>query len=339
MVNKMAKPTKVGAKWLARIRRKGYPEQSAVFSTKILAEKWQRGIEAQIDQQRAGVVPTGAGYTVGDLVQRYIDEIGRDKPFGRNKADVLSKLVYWLKPVQINDLTAERIVEYIRDERRIHGVTAAIDLTYLKAVLKVARALWRIPVRTDVVDDAREMLRYMGAGQRSMERDRRPTQAEIDGIRGWLAAHSTALTPDHVDFTLESCFRPPSEITRLRWSDLNRADRTILITDRKDPKKKLGNNQIVPLLGRCMEIIDRQPMTEDFIFPVKGKTWSSIFPRACHALGIKDLRLYDLRHEAISRLVEAGRHTIPEMMLVTGHKNPQQLMRYTQLRARDLHRE
>ena len=54
MVNKMAKPTKVGAKWLARIRRKGYPEQSAVFSTKILAEKWQRGIEAQIDQQRAG---------------------------------------------------------------------------------------------------------------------------------------------------------------------------------------------------------------------------------------------------------------------------------------------
>lgn len=45
--------------------------------------------------------------------------------------------------------------------------------------------------------------------------------------------------------------------------------------------------------------------------------------------------LYDLRHEAISCLVETARYTIPEMMLVTGHKDPKQLMRYTQLRARD----
>jgi hypothetical protein len=27
------------------------------------------------------------------------------------------------------------------------------------------------------------------------------------------------------------------------------------------------------------------------------------------------------------------------MMLITGHKDPKQLMRYTQLRARDLHRD
>lgn len=52
-----------------------------------------------------------------------------------------------------------------------------------------------------------------------------------------------------------------------------------------------------------------------------------------------DLRLYDLRHEAISRLVESNKYSIPEMMLITGHKDPKQLMRYTQLRARDLHRD
>ena len=55
-------------------------------------------------------------------------------------------------------------------------------------------------------------------------------------------------------------------------------------------------------------------------------------------LGIEDLRLYDLRHEAISRLVESNKYSFPEMMLITGHKDPKQLMRYTQLRARDLHR-
>ena len=97
---------------------------------------------------------------------------------------------------------------------------------------------------------------------------------------------------------------------------------------------------VVPLLGRCMEIIDRQPRIEDEdrIFPRNGKSWSSIFPRACQALGIKDLTLYDLRHEAISRLVESGKYSFPEMMLVTGHKDPKQLMRYTQLKAKNLHR-
>jgi hypothetical protein len=124
---------------------------------------------------------------------------------------------------------------------------------------------------------------------------------------------------------------------------LEQEDKTIVIRDRKDPRKKLGNNQTVPLLGKTYEIIIRQPREEnqELIFPVNGKSWSSLFPRACEELGIKNLQLYDLRHEAISRLVESGKYSIPEMMLVTGHKDPKQLMRYTQLTpagAKDLHR-
>lgn len=71
---------------------------------------------------------------------------------------------------------------------------------------------------------------------------------------------------------------------------------------------------------------------------LNGKSWSSIFPRACKDLQISDLALYDLRHEAISRLVESGKYSIPEIMLVSGHKDPKQMMRYTQLRAKNLHR-
>lgn len=133
-------------------------------------------------------------------------------------------------------------------------------------------------------------------------------------------------------------FSPTSEITRLRWVDLNEADKTIIIHDRKDPRRKIGNHQTVPLLNGSFDIVLRQPRENELIFPVQGDSWSSIFPRACKAFGIVDLRLYDLRHEAISRLVESGKYSIPEMMLVTGHKDPKQLMRYTQLKAKNLHR-
>ena len=63
-----------------------------------------------------------------------------------------------------------------------------------------------------------------------------------------------------------------------------------------------------------------------------------MIPRACRDVQIENLRLYDLRHEAISRLVQGGKYSIQEMMLVSGHKDPKQIMRYTQLRTKNLPR-
>ena len=333
----MASIIQVGDKWRAQVRRKGAPAQTMTFKSKILAEKWARKVEGEIDVGRSGVSAPSAR-TIGSLIDQYKIEIGEAKPFGKNKASVLELIKLYLDKVTVAQLTPERIVKYIKDERKVKDVTAAIDLTYLKGVLKVARALWQVNVSPSVVEDAREILKYMGMVNRSNERDRRPTADEIDRLRAWFGQHSKTLTPDLIDFILDSCFRPPSEVTRLRWANLNEADKTIVINDRKDPRKKIGNNQTVPLLGRCMEIIQRQNRDSEFIFPVNGKSWSSLFPRACRALKIENLDLYDLRHEAISRLVESKKYSIPEMMLITGHKDPKQLMRYTQLQARDLHR-
>lgn len=334
----MASIIKIGDKWRAQVRRKGHPAQTKTFSTKALAQHWAKTLEGDTEKLSAGVMPKGDTWTVGKLVERYEEKVGAAKPFGRNKADVLKKIRETLKDVQLADLTPQRIVKYICDERKIKGVTAGIDLTYLKGVLKVGRAILGTPVHPSVVDDARETLNHLGMLHRGEERDRRPTADEIKRLRAWFGSKGETLKPDHIDFILASCFRPPSELIGLRWADLNRQDRTIMIRDRKDPKKKIGNNQIVPLLGDCMAIIERQPKDGEFIFPVNGKTWSTLFPRACAELGIENLRLYDLRHEAISRLVATNKYSILEMMLITGHKDPKQLARYTQLRAKDLHR-
>jgi integrase len=322
-------------KWRAQVRRKGHATQTKTFAKKIFAEKWITRIESDIDAGRTGILAPSLE-TIGSLIDRYTKEISKHKPFGRNKAGTLKLIKDALENVTVAALTPERVVKYITEERQVSGVTAAIDLTYLKGVLKVARAMWKINVQPGLIDDAREILKYMGMAERSNERDRRPTLEEIEGLKKWFGEHSDSLTPERVDFILDSCFRPPSEITRLRWDDLNHEDKTILIRDRKDPRKKIGNNQVVPLLGQCYEIIMRQPKNGEFIFPANIGTWSSIFPRACTDLGIVDLRLYDLRHEAISRMVESSKYSIPEMMLVSGHKDPKQLMRYTQLKAKNL---
>jgi len=337
----MASIIPVGDKWRAQVRRKGHEPQTQTFEKKADAEKWARRVESEIEGGRASGTRVSKGKTIADVVKLYREEVEKTKPFGRGKEWCLARLEDkkdGMGTALVATLSVARIVRYITEQRKVQGVTASIDLTYLGGVLKLARTLWDIESPRGVVDDARETLRHMGLLARSNERDRRPTQKELDDLRVWFSKHSRSLKVDIFDFILDSCFRPPSEITRLRWANLNEDDRTILITDRKDPRRKIGNNQVVPLLGRCMEIIKRQPKDGDFIFPVNGKSWSSIFPRACRELKIENLTLYDLRHEAITRLVESAKYSIPEMMLVTGHRDPKQLMRYTQLRAKNLHR-
>ena len=50
---------------------------------------------------------------------------------------------------------------------------------------------------------------------------------------------------------------------------------------------------------------------------------------------IKDLHFHDLRHEAISRLFEKGL-SIPEVALISGHRDVRMLFRYTHLKAEDV---
>ena len=52
-------------------------------------------------------------------------------------------------------------------------------------------------------------------------------------------------------------------------------------------------------------------------------------------VGVVDLRFHDLRHEAISRFFEMGL-SVPEVALISGHKDPRMLFRYTHLRAEDV---
>ena len=52
-------------------------------------------------------------------------------------------------------------------------------------------------------------------------------------------------------------------------------------------------------------------------------------------MGLEDLHFHDLRHEAISRLFEKGL-SIPEVALISGHRDFRMLFRYTHLRAEDI---
>lgn len=335
----MATIIKRGESWFAQIRRTGHKSISKSFRTKGMALAWAREVEGQIDTLQFKDVRSLTGITLADLIDRYTKEIGAIKPFGRNKADVLCKWKLSHGNVTVSALTDDVLIAWVQSRAKtVSGVTIAVDLAYLGGVLRTAKELWRLPVDPSITTSARARLRYMGLSPKSKERDRRPTQQEIDEICLYFAIRSRQRVPmgDLVLFAVETAMRL-GEITRLKWSDINHDHKTIIIRDRKHPTEKEGNDQEVPLLGSAYEIAMRQPKEDDRIFPIADGTPSSLFPRACKEMGIADLRFHDLRHEGVSRLFEKG-YAIEQVALISGHRDWKMLARYVQLRAKDLHR-
>ena len=63
------------------------------------------------------------------------------------------------------------------------------------------------------------------------------------------------------------------------------------------------------------------------LFPISANALSHAWRRLTSLLGIEDLRLHDLRHEATSRLFEKGLNAA-EVMSVTGHSTNDMVDRY-----------
>ncbi|WP_061943005.1 site-specific integrase [Collimonas pratensis] len=343
----MATIQKIGKRWRARVRKQGFPAVSEMFDTKARAQEWASKVESDMRALKFQDERIISDLTLGTLIDRYTEEIGAKKPFGKNKTAVLASLKTALGDVLLPNLTSDRLVNYIAmrstgtaERPGAGGVTIAIDLTYLGGVLKTAKQLWRLPVNLDAVAAARANMDYLGLSTRSEERQRRPTLGEIESLCAHFDAKKRQRVPmsELIHFAIGTAMRI-GEIIRLKWSDLNESDRTIIIRDRKHPRAKKGNDQEVPLLGNTFEIAKRQPKKdgEPRIFPVTNGTVSTIFPRACNALEIEDLCFHDLRHEGVSRLFEQG-YSIEQVALVSGHKDWKMLARYTQIRAKDLHR-
>jgi integrase len=188
--------------------------------------------------------------------------------------------------------------------------------------------------------EARAGLKHRGLSTCGKEGDREPTNAELER----LYAHWQANPRQRIDmgllcrFALATGMRQ-DEICRLEVDDVDRAARTVVIRDRKDPKNKAGNDQVVPLLPDAWAIVE--PLLADrageLVFGgVRAASVSTAFTRACSALGIDDLHFHDLRHRATAQFFRIGLD-IPRVALLTGHKTWAMLRRYTDIKPADVH--
>lgn len=335
----MASIIQINGKWRALIRRKGHPSYCQTFPTKAQAQTWARGIEADIDRGQVLAPRTVVGRVVlvSDLIDTYRKLRAKNRPVDDDTTEhyMLKALQRGLGSLDVSRLSADDLVAYAqaRAEEGAGPYTVNMDISKLGTVLRLAGVAMKL-VLPDVVGQARPMLTHFGLIGSGGKRERRPTEDEMQRLLEWLDANKGPLYADVVRFAVATAMRR-GEIVRLRWADVDETKRLVLVRDRKDPRKKIGNDQWVPLLGEAWTLVQAQPRG-DVIWPLHEQTISKYFKEACDALAIPDLHFHDLRHDGISRLFEQG-FDIPRVALVSGHKSWSNLKRYTNLKPEDLH--
>ncbi len=329
----MASITKVGSSWRALIRRKGHKTLCKTFKTKAQAEIWARQREAEID--RGEIVAEPGLLTIQDLLASYRELRDQSRPIAdtSNEHYMLKHLEAGLGDRRAGALSSQDLAAFcqMRKEEGAGPYTVNMEISKLGTALRYAGAFLKLSL-PDVVGQARPLLNHLGLIGSGGKRERRPTEDEILRLLEQLRQPYA----DVVRFGIATAMRR-GEIVKLRWDDLDEAKKLILVRNRKDPRKKQGNDQWVPLLGDAWDVVQRQPKDRERIFPVHEQTLSKYFKEACDSLGIPDLHFHDLRHEGTSRLFEQG-YEIQQVSLVTGHKDWRHLRRYTNLKPEDLHR-
>lgn len=296
--------------------------ENKTFPKLPLARSWGAQRVAYIEAN--GLAKKGPGITLRELMERYLNDDTMSK--SQSKRSSLGTIMRSsLGDMLLSELTMSRYVEYARIRReRVKPSTLATELSYLKVILDLALPFYDIRALPAELDAAKTYLYTRNIIAPSDKRNRRPSRDEFNLLHESLIESFNNSTRgiryhDVFEFAVYSCMRR-GEICGITWADVDFENRSVIVRDRKDPRKKIGNHMVVPLLGRAWDLLIGQPRTNERVFPYKPNTITEIFRRTRDKLNIPDIRFHDMRREAASRLFELG-FSVEEVAQVTGHKN------------------
>ncbi len=332
--------------WEARVRRKGWPQQTATFPTKKKAHDWAHQIESELSSGWYVDRSAGQRTSLKDLIELYLKEVtdkrageasriaerSRLERFIREEKDLCAHAVINLTPEHFESYRDSRLAHKNRQGKNIARGTVKRELTLLKRVIDYRKRRLGLavnPVNTE--DVARPVV--------NDERDIRLTDDEIQNLLDACASSRNSWLAPFVEFGFETGARRGSLLS-LKWEDVDLKDRAVTfrnVKNSRNPDKVIDHT--IALSERAKEILAALPRSLDGrVFPMTANAFRLAFNRARKKAGVEHFRFHDTRHERVSNLFEAG-WSDTAVMAMSGHKDPKSLKRYANLRTDHLRDE
>ncbi len=316
-----------GTKWQAQIRLHGHPAMSRTFTTKRDAEVWARQIEASIERgDLPGSLVALKNVTLLQMLERYeatVTPLKKGEASERYRLRVLRN--HPIARLSLDKLTPAMVTIY-RDDR----------LRSVSAVFGPARTR-----HTATLSGGREERMGRGAPTKPCIEDQEARSRQGEGTQGHrrrvgAASNRSRQVPQwsplqhhHVrDPYRDAEGRNP--VDSLERYKLRREHRPF-----GRHQERRGQNRSVKLIGASALPTTDNHAAGERVFPLSPNAVRLAWERLKRRAGINDLHFHDLRHEAISRFFELGL-SIPEVALISGHRDFKMLFRYTHLRPADV---
>lgn len=316
----MASIRRRGERFQVQIRRGNIAVKTRTFSSLVDAEKWAVREESRIDDT---VVEVASSDKLRDILEKYVSEITPTKKGAFQETKRISRLLQDpISDVPLKRLTGGLLTAF-RDRRIKDGVrTCQYDLVLIRHVIEVARKEWGYYLNGNPVNLVR-----IPNGVR--KRDRRLTKEEFISFDRALQQCWNPIFRALILLAIETGMRQ-SELLSLRWSNVDLPNGTLFLPDTKN-----GSSRSIPVTRQAQKILEDISDNTAEVFPLTKFAIRNAWLRLIKRAGITNFRFHDLRHEAISRFFELGL-SVPEVALISGHKTPTMLFRYTHLRAEDV---
>ena len=317
---------KRGKSWTAQVRVSGWQSFTKTFDTKSSAQEWIKHTEHTL---KSNVLPDYSvqSMTLYDLLDRYAEKVSSN--LKGSEIEIYKLRLIQRYPVSKNKLSylTKKHFENYRDERlkEVKSGTVHAEIMLLKRVYRIAIEQWGYGIIKNPLSSI-----ILPPPHRPRKRRLTP-QEQIDVCFAAKAQRNNYIC-SVIEFAIETGMRR-SEILKLKWCDINLETGFASLYDTKN-----GEDRKVPLTKRCIEVLNQLPRSHEHVFPISATCLHQAWRRALRKAGVKDLRFHDLRHEAVSRFFEMGM-SVPEVALISGHKDLTQLFRYTHLNPENVFRK
>jgi len=306
-------------RWQAIVRHKNIGTKAKSFISKDEARKWAYETEKSIEANTFNKINPST-ITLGGLLERYLREI---TPKKRGKDAEERRITRLLKdPISLNSLDklSSACMAQFRDARLLSGPRAAqYDLVIIRHCIKTAIYEWNLDLDRNPVD-------YVKLPPSPRPRNRRLLDGELERIKDASQSTQNIHVLPMILFALETGMRR-GEILGLEWQHVYLDKKTVFL-----PFTKNGLSREVPLNRSAISILEaQQNQNTSKPFPLSANAFRMAWNRLLKRADITGLRFHDLRHEAISRFFEMGL-SLPEVALISGHKDPRMLFRYTHIK-------
>ena len=327
--------TKSGEKrYIATIRLKGHPTQSATFSRRNDAKKWIQTTESNIREGRYLHSSQERKKTVLDVIERYERDILPHRT--KNVADMQRMLSWWKQEMGSYILTNVHpsLLSEMRDKLKSQtppnrkttrsASTVIHYMVALSSAFNYAVKEWGWMRENPMLKVAKPKL--------NNQRERVLSEDELKALLNALKNAPNPYLRFIVLLAITSGARF-GEIINLTWNDVDMKNRRLYLR-----KTKNGDQRTAPLVDdtyeTLLEMNKVRRIDTNLMFPRKDgkapqeirKAWLNVLAEA----GIKNFRFHDLRHTCATYLAEGGA-TLIELASILGHRTLQMVKRYSHI--------